>query len=181
MSYTIRDGVSTRFRIWLYRIFGYQTLEFQNRYITLSRCYSIFVILVIIIMEISYIIEVMNLDAHLTKRLKITMLCYSSTKMISAVLAISAETFIYVDERVKIYKKIVRIKAVFDKNSFNVVRRTNNKFLIYIIIKITQIVLTFLSFGVGNSASAILFKTLLADLMILQILAEIDTCNLYVT
>lgn len=178
------DGAMTKLRIWIYRIIGFQTLEFQKKYRIFSLFYSFLVIGLIIIMEINEINKLSDYAAHFSKVYERTMLPYSFNKMITAVLAVSAEAYFNVKEREKLYENFVRIHEVFDKQTFkvfNVLSRTNNIFLIYLLIKIAQTILACWSHNMNISVSTILLNTFLADLMILQIVSQIDACKLYLT
>lgn len=180
----IWDGASTNLRIWIYRMAGFHTLEFQNKYRTYCLCYSFLVIVLMIIMEIMEMERLITFIAYFSKVYQITMLSYSFNKMTSSVLAVSAEAYFSVKERVKLYKNCVRIHSVFDKQSFkvfNVLSRTNNIFLTYFVAKTAQAAFACWVYGLNPSVSTILVNTFLTDLIILQIISQIDACKLYMT
>lgn len=180
----IWDDVSTKLRVWIYRIVGFQTLEFQNKYIKFSLCYSILVIVLIIIMEAMEMYKLSYYTVSLTKVCRNTAMSYSFNKMTSTVLAISAEAYFNVNEREKLYKNFVRINAVFDKQAFkvlNVLSRTNNIFLTYLLVKVAQAIFACWAYDLNPTVSTVLINTFLVDLMILQIITQIDACKLYVT
>lgn len=182
------SGVLVIFRIWLARLFGFQTLKLNGKFSkneTPARYYSLLLTMLIVILEGRYL-TVIIIDAfygHFLTETKIALVILSLTRAITAILAILSDSFIHADKKVNLYNNFQKINDIFLKERFimsTVLCHTNNAFVILFTLKVFHSAFFIWSIELDIYIIYVLFRKIVISLMTLQILTEICTCESHV-
>lgn len=179
------SGILVTFRIWLARLFGFQTLKMSDRFSkneTPARYYSLLLIVLITILEGSQVTFGIEPWEFKTET-EVAIVILSLTGAIAAISAILSDTFIHANEKVILYNNFQKINDIFLEEKFNIstaLGRTNSVFVMLVTLKVFQsaFVTCFIDFGLY--IMYVIVRKFVLSLMTLQILTEIGTCESHV-
>lgn len=174
------------FRIWLSRLFGFQTYKFSNTFSrsdNVGRFYSLCLVVLIVVEEgfSTYFKRPINKTNYRVTDL--ALILQSVTTATSAVLAILSDSFFCAGEKIKQHQNFQQTHTnLFDEilTQSTLLENTNTFFTVLIIIKGFHIVAALLTLEWNMFTIFTVSRTVILTLMILQILTDIYTCKFHV-
>lgn len=181
----IEMSVLVKFRIWLNRLFGFQTLKLSDRFSKnmLARYYSFFLCVLILILEVIHLLCASDLYGGNKTVVGFTFLSLSVTTSASSALAVLSDSCIYTSEKFNLYNNFQKLHYTYFDENFSqstVIEPTNNVFIALMIFKCVHIFLALWSWNWNPFIMYIISRTFILSLVTLQIVTEIYTCEIHV-
>lgn len=177
--------VLIKFRIWLNRLFGFQTVKLSKSLSnnTLARCYSLFLCVMIIISEGLHLCYSRAAYGGKETVAGFILLSLSVSNSAGSAIAILSDSCIYAIEKVNLYNNFKKLHHTFFPVNFSqstVIEPTNNVFIAIILFKCVHLSLMLWAWEWGMLIIFIVSRMSILSLMTLQIVTEIYMCEIHV-